>query len=139
MICYPSYEISRYQKLPHALQTLRKIVRSTPLYFKYTRHKTHKTLLISLIRNPYCPTVFSQLNLGQENIERFQYVILPANPLKIEQNWEEQNEWNHIFFRGILCLFVNLVPSASFCYNRKDSKMGGGYKGDFRNPNFATL
>ena len=86
MIYYPSYEISRYQKLPQTLQTLRKIVRSTPLYFKYTRHKTHKTLLISLIRNPYCPTVFSQLDLGQENIERFQYVIFPANQLEIEQN-----------------------------------------------------
>ena len=86
MIYYPSYEISRYQKLPHTLQTLRKIVRSTPLYFEYTRHKTHKTLLILLIRNPYCPTVFSQLDLGQENIERFQYVIFPANPLEIEQN-----------------------------------------------------
>ena len=29
------------------------------LYFKYTRHKTHKTLLISLVRYPYCQTIFN--------------------------------------------------------------------------------
>ena len=33
------------------------------------------------------------------------------------------------FFCEILCLFVNLVPIASFCYKRKSSKMAGGYKG----------
>ena len=30
------------------------------------------------------------------------------------------------FFHKIFCLFVNLVPSASFCCKRKASKMAGG-------------
>ena len=52
-----------------------------------------------------------------------------AKTLQIEQNWEERNEWDHIFFCEILCLFVNLVASTYFCYKRKPSKMGGGIRG----------
>ena len=40
---------------------------------------------------------------------------------------------------GSLCLFVNLVPSASFRYKRKASKMGGDLKGDFKSSNFSTF
>ena len=43
------------------------------------------------------------------------------------------------FFCEVLCLFLKLVPSASFCYKRKASKMGGRYNKDFKNPNFPTL
>ena len=31
----------------------------TPLYLPYARHKTHKTLLISLVRYPCCPINYS--------------------------------------------------------------------------------
>ena len=43
----------------------------------------------------------------------------------------EKNGMNDIifFFCEILCLFVNLVPSASFCYRRKASKMRGDIRG----------
>ena len=56
----PSHEIFRYQKRPHAFQTFRTIaIKVAPLYFAYERHKSHKTLLISLTQYPYCPTIYN--------------------------------------------------------------------------------
>ena len=66
-------KFSSTRNFPTLSKLSEKSLEVTPLYFKYTRHKTHKTLLISLIRYPYCPT------FGHENIEQFQYVICPAN------------------------------------------------------------
>ena len=64
MIYYPLHEIFRHEKLLDAFQTLRTIlIEATPIevtpYFTYARHKTHKTLVISLIQYPYCPTIYS--------------------------------------------------------------------------------
>ena len=68
------------RNLPMLYKLLEKSLEVTPLYLNYTRHKTHKTLLISLIRYPYCPTIFSKSLFGRDNIEQFQYIICPANP-----------------------------------------------------------
>ena len=47
------------RNFPTLYKLTEKSLEVTPLYFKYTRHKTDKTLLISLTRYPYCPTIFS--------------------------------------------------------------------------------
>ena len=48
----------------------------------------------------------------------------------------EKNGMNGIifFFCQILCLFVNLVPSASFCYNKRVSKKGQAIRGTSKIP-----
>ena len=102
------------------------------LSVSYARHKTQKTLLISLIGYSYCPTIYSYWTFRQENTVPFQYPIFltqaSTKTSQVEQNWEEWNECNLYFFCKILCLFINLVPSASFYYKRKALKIGGGYK-----------
>ena len=69
MICYPSHEIFRYQKLLHAFKTLRTIlVEVTPLYFTYAKHKTHRTLVTHL---------FNILIVRQENLGTKEYCTFP--------------------------------------------------------------
>ena len=130
----------------HAFQTLRKIVWSNTSLLQ-----VHKTKLIKF----YWSHVFDMLTTVRQflvnqpldkrilNSSNMKFVLQTqanAKTLQVERKWEERNEWNHIiFFCEILCLFVNLVSNASFCYKRKASKMGGEYKGDFKNANFPTL
>ena len=45
--CFPNSENNSYRS-------------TIPLYFIYARHKTHNTLLISLIQYPYCPAIYNQ-------------------------------------------------------------------------------
>ena len=88
MIYYPSHEIYRYQKLPHAFQTLTTIViELTSLCFTYARHKTHKSLLVSLIQYPYFWTIYSQSTFGQQNIGHFLY-LLSYTPKLIQRNYK---------------------------------------------------
>ena len=64
-------KFSGTRNFPTLYKLSEKLLEVTPLYFKYTRQKTHKTLLILLIRYPNCPTIFSESTFGPENIEHF--------------------------------------------------------------------
>ena len=50
---------SGIRNFPTLSKLSEKSLEVTPLYFKYTRHETHKTLLVSLIQYPYCTAIFS--------------------------------------------------------------------------------
>ena len=116
-----------------------------PPYYKYTRHKTHKTLLISLIRYTYCPIIFSWSNLGQRilNNSNMLFVLQThanAKTLEAEQNWYEWYEWNYgmngiIFFSAKFFVYLSaLFPAYLFAVRGRLQRWKGWIKGTSKIP-----
>ena len=59
IIYYPSHEIFRYQKLPHAFQTFKTIMRSNSSLVHLCKTQNSKTFWTSLIWYFYCPAIYS--------------------------------------------------------------------------------
>ena len=147
MLCityYLSYEIFRYQKLLHAYQTLRKIIRSNTSLLQV--HKD--TNLIKLYwSHLFDILIIRQFLINQPSDKRMltnSDMWFALQTITIQRHYKlskiEKSRMNRVifFFCNILCLFVNLVPSASFRHKRKASKMGGVW-GGLQNLNLPTL
>ena len=146
-------KFSDTRNFPTLSKVSEKLFEVTSLYFKYTRHKSHKSLLISLIQYLYRPTIFSYSTFGQENINQFQYVICLAHPIiclahpswcKDITSWAKlrRMEWmeSYFFFPAKLFVYLStLSPAHLFVIRRKLQRWEGGIRGDFKNTHFSTL
>ena len=140
MIYYPSHEIFRYQKLPHAFQTLRKIFRSNTTLFQ-----VHKRKLIKL----YWSHLFDMLIVRQflvnqpsdKRILNSPICNLSCNPKLMQRHYKlrkiEKNRMNGIIFFFSAKFFVylsTLFPMHLFAIRGRLQRWEEGIRGTSKIP-----
>ena len=104
-------KFSGTRNFPTLSELSEKLLEVTPPCFKNSRHKTHKTLLISLIQYPYCPQ-FLINHLRTREYCTVPICNLSCTPKLMQRHYTlskiEKNGMNGIIFFFSAKLFVYL-------------------------------